>query len=82
MDSKTLELAIEKATEYIVAHPSPADVASVPLDLKLVVEHIDHTLLKPDATPAQITVLCEEAKKHGFKVSLRRGPPTRLFTFI
>ncbi|MFO7445827.1 MAG: deoxyribose-phosphate aldolase [Ignavibacteriaceae bacterium] len=27
---------------------------------------IDHTLLKPDATPDEITVLCEEAKKYKF----------------
>ncbi len=27
---------------------------------------IDHTLLKPDATKAQIQRLCEEAKQHGF----------------
>jgi len=82
MDSKSLELAIEKATEYIVAHPLPTDVVSVPLDQKLVAEHIDHTLLKPDATPAQIAVLCEEAKKHGFKVTLIRGSPVRLFILI
>ena len=69
MDQKTIELAIEKAAEYIAAHPLPADVVSVPLDQKLVAEHIDHTLLKPDATPAQITVLCEEARRHGFKVN-------------
>ena len=29
---------------------------------------IDHTLLKPDATPAQIDVLCDEAIRYGFKV--------------
>lgn len=29
---------------------------------------IDHTLLKPDATPAQINVLCDEAIQFGFKV--------------
>ena len=75
MDSKTIEFAIEKATEYIVAHPLPTDVASIPLDQKLVVEHIDHTLLKPDATPAQITVLCEEAKRYGFKVNPPRNSP-------
>jgi len=69
MDSKTIELAIEKAKEYIAVHPLPSDVASVPHDQKLVAEHIDHTLLKPDATRAQITVLCEEAKKYGFKVN-------------
>ncbi len=27
---------------------------------------IDHTLLKPDATPDQIAQLCFEARKHGF----------------
>lgn len=28
--------------------------------------YIDHTLLKPEATPAQITALCEEAKQYHF----------------
>ena len=69
MDSKTIELVIEKAIEYVAVHPLPTDVAAVPLDQKLVAERIDHTLLKPDATPAQITVLCEEAKKYNFKVN-------------
>ena len=82
MDTKSIELAIEKATEYIAAHPLPTDVVSVPLDQKLVAEHIDHTLLKPDATPAQITVLCEEAKKHGFKVGTLRSLPSQPFIFI
>lgn len=27
---------------------------------------IDHTMLKPDATPEEITTLCEEAKKYNF----------------
>jgi len=67
MDSKTIDLAIEKAIEHIAAHPLPTDAASVSLDQKLVAGYIDHTLLKPDATPAQITALCEEAKRHGFK---------------
>lgn len=29
---------------------------------------IDHTLLRPDATPAEINVLCDEAIKYKFKV--------------
>lgn len=29
---------------------------------------IDHTLLKPDATPTQVDKLCDEAVKYGFKV--------------
>lgn len=35
----------------------------VPADLAA---HIDHTLLKPEATPAQIDRLCAEAVQHGF----------------
>jgi hypothetical protein len=30
---------------------------------------IDHTLLKPEATPEQIDQLCDEALQHGFKAS-------------
>ncbi|MGD8306533.1 MAG: deoxyribose-phosphate aldolase [Ignavibacteria bacterium] len=33
---------------------------------KNVAEMIDHTLLKPEATPEDIKILCEEAKKHSF----------------
>ncbi len=28
--------------------------------------HLDHTLLRPDCTEAQITQLCHEARQHGF----------------
>ena len=31
-------------------------------------KHIDHTLLKLDATEAQIDELCSEARKYGFAV--------------
>jgi deoxyribose-phosphate aldolase len=31
-----------------------------------IARYIDHTLLKPDATPGQITKLCEEAVQYGF----------------
>ena len=27
--------------------------------------YVDHTLLKPEATPEQIAVLCAEAAEHG-----------------
>lgn len=36
------------------------------MDQKELAGMIDHTLLKPDATEAQITKLCEEAREHGF----------------
>lgn len=38
---------------------------------------IDHTLLKQDATPAQIDVLCDEAIEHGFKVRIPSHFPMR-----
>ncbi len=37
-----------------------------PLDNSTLAGMIDHTLLKPDATPEQITRLCEEARTHHF----------------
>ena len=33
--------------------------------------YFDHTLLKLDATEGQIDILCEEARRYGFKVSER-----------
>ena len=36
------------------------------MDSKKLAKTIDHTLLKPDATRAQILKLCEEAKSYGF----------------
>ena len=55
---------------------------------------IDHTLLKPDATPDQIAQLCFEAKKYGFasvcinpswvplSVQLLQGSPVKVCTVI
>ena len=40
-------------------------VGIIPQDLNLA-KMIDHTLLKPDATPDQIAQLCFEARKYGF----------------
>jgi deoxyribose-phosphate aldolase len=44
-----------------VEYHGPAQ--DVPLDLA---KYIDHTLLKPDATAADIDKLCDEAAEHGF----------------
>src|SRR5512138_1063203 len=55
---------------------------------------IDHTLLKPDATPDQIAQLCFEARKHGFAsvcinpawvplcAQLLQGSPVKVCTVI
>jgi deoxyribose-phosphate aldolase len=36
------------------------------LEMQEIAKMIDHTLLKPDATSAQIERLCEEARRYGF----------------
>jgi deoxyribose-phosphate aldolase len=36
------------------------------VDVKALAKTIDHTLLKPDSTQAQMQRLCEEAARHGF----------------
>jgi len=38
-----------------------------PADARNLAQLIDHTLLKPEATPAQIEKLCDEALEFGFK---------------
>ena len=40
---------------------------SSPTDNESLAAYIDHTLLKPEATPDEIRSLCEEAEDHGFK---------------
>ena len=42
-----------------------SSLGGIPVDLS-VAHMIDHTLLKPDATPDQIAQLCFEARKYGF----------------
>lgn len=68
MDTHTIELQIQKSTDYLLSNPLPK-IASVPFDPAVVAQHIDHTLLKPDATPIQIEALCKEAVTHNFKVN-------------
>ena len=36
------------------------------MDGKQLAKYIDHTILKPDATAAQVLKLCDEAKQYGF----------------
>jgi deoxyribose-phosphate aldolase len=38
----------------------------VSIDGRALARMIDHTLLKPEAVPAQVERLCEEAIEHGF----------------
>jgi deoxyribose-phosphate aldolase len=68
-------------------------IGVIPQDLSLA-KMIDHTLLKPDATPDQIAQLCFEARKHGFAsvcinpawvqlcAQLLHGSPVKVCTVI
>jgi deoxyribose-phosphate aldolase len=68
-------------------------IGAIPEDIKLA-GMIDHTLLKPDATPDQIAQLCFEARKYGFasvcinpawvalSAQLLQGSPVKVCTVI
>ena len=68
-------------------------LGGIPQDLNLA-GMIDHTLLKPDATPDQVAQLCFEAKKYGFAsvcinpawvplcAQLLQGSPVKVCTVI
>jgi deoxyribose-phosphate aldolase len=62
--SENLKQILELAAQYDVQPPA-LQVGAVPLGADLAVV-IDHTLLKADATTAQIEVLCKEARQFGF----------------
>ena len=72
---------------------SSTTLGGIPQDLNLA-GMIDHTLLKPDATPDQIAQLCFEARKYGFAsvcinpawvslcAQLLQGSPVKVCTVI
>ena len=62
--SENLKQILELAAQYDVQPPA-LQVGAVPLGADLAAL-IDHTLLKADATTAQIEVLCKEARQFGF----------------
>lgn len=55
-----LRQVVENGADRVAYH---GDAEDVPVDLA---KYIDHTLLKPDATLAEIEVLCDEALEFGF----------------
>jgi deoxyribose-phosphate aldolase len=79
-----IKAGAERLTSTLGGIPEDRQLASM----------IDHTLLKPDATPDQIAQLCFEARKHGFAsvcvnpghvklcADLLRGSPVRVCTVI
>ncbi len=53
--------ALVSAFQQTYREPQPAAIAGPALAAM-----IDHTILKPEATPADVAVLCQEAGAHGF----------------
>ncbi len=81
---KVIDAGAERLSSTIGVIPQDANLASL----------IDHTLLKPDATPDQIAQLCFEARKYGFAsvcvnpawvklcAQLLEGSPVKVCTVI
>ncbi len=59
---KTVQNIVNVGAERIAAGPGIGDI----LADKTIARKIDHTLLKPEATPAEVAELCAEAKKYEF----------------
>jgi deoxyribose-phosphate aldolase len=55
-------------TEIRKSPPSTSNLPLITLSNEEFAQSIDHTLLKPDATPAQIDLLCDQAIHYSFKV--------------
>ncbi len=81
---RVISAGAERLSSTIGVIPTDASLASM----------IDHTLLKPDATPDQIAQLCFEARKYNFAsvcvnptwvelcAQLLRGSPVKVCTVI
>jgi deoxyribose-phosphate aldolase len=61
MDRKS----IDKKVAAVLAQPVAARVTAIPSAAEIAAM-IDHTVLKADATEAQVTKLCQEARTYGF----------------
>lgn len=62
---QALESLIESALARLQQAPSPTETAT-PVQGAALATLIDHTLLKPEATAAQVRQLCAEAAQYGF----------------
>ncbi|HJU90878.1 MAG TPA: deoxyribose-phosphate aldolase [Gemmatimonadaceae bacterium] len=61
--------ALASSSGAVSTSPAPASASRFPLPASRssrIADYIDHTLLKPEATAAEIDKLCDEAKEHRF----------------
>ena len=61
-----LEKIAHRVQELLAAQRPPASVAAAPPPPLNVAQLIDHTILRPDTTRADIEQLCREARQHKF----------------
>lgn len=57
---------VARARDIVAAWKEPDATLPVELTAEQMAAMIDHTLLKPEATPEQIATLCDEAREHRF----------------
>ena len=57
---------IADRVKQLLLQQAPGRSGAAPIPVERLVTLIDHTLLKPEATPADIERLCDEARRHRF----------------
>ncbi len=66
LSADDLQRIADRVRQLIQAGAAPAQAAPAPVTPEQLAQMIDHTLLKPDATAADVEKLCGEAKRFGF----------------
>ena len=64
LSAEDIKRIADRVRQLLEQQPGSAQGAPIPVDR--LVTLIDHTLLKPEAMPADIDRLCDEARRHGF----------------
>jgi deoxyribose-phosphate aldolase len=90
LSAEDLNRIAERVRQLLQEQGAGARASTPPMSLAQVASLIDHTLLKPEATQADIQRLCDEARRHGFfsvcvnpsyvrqAASLLRGSPVKV----
>ncbi|MCL4836918.1 MAG: deoxyribose-phosphate aldolase [Thermoanaerobaculia bacterium] len=66
LSPEEIERIAERVRALLAGRGAAPLPAPAPVPAAEVAARIDHTLLKPDATPADIERLCDEARRHAF----------------
>jgi deoxyribose-phosphate aldolase len=66
LSAEDLQRIADRVRELLAAQQGLQPLEPPPIDPDQLARMIDHTLLKPEATQADIEKLCDEAKRYGF----------------